>query len=576
MQRCRFNPFRLDCLIRGALICAFLFVLPPVAHAESGVRLAHSDSSRSPVTQLAAVSYTAFDGHTETLVPWQGTNVSVLVEPGPARDEAVMAKLVGALDRAWSYYRDTTGRIPADAHSLNGRDMIAEVSSTCGAGCGYLGFTGIEVATPYFETMYTNIATSDLYDQIPFYELGRNFWFWTSQLAFQPPEQDPVVTGFAVWMRFESMSAAGVEGAPFNGRSFSTFQAEVADLASEYESDPSLTFADTLAQAKSPGLYGGTDFWASLMMQLAARHGGQQFIERFWQAVDELPAATSTAGSVANWEAAASSAACAELADVFYLRWGFPRPDGTVSARESADAVAEPAGRCGSTSTTIMLLPTSATRTVGAAHTLTTTMTSGGEPVSGAPVVFTIAGANRATFARATDADGAAVLSYTGQAPGDDLITACLDENQDGGCAASEPTATATATWRQPVVITDCFRPPCGRVPQFRLSGPKRQRFRGSVKLRARCDIDCVVSGGARVVVSKARRRYHSKHLTRRLVGRHRESITLRFSRRARHAIRLRLRRGQRLRLLVTLRARSSAAGGSRRSSQTLVMALTL
>ena len=47
------------------------------------------------------------------------------------------------------------------------------------------------------------------------YELGRNFWFWSPQLQFHSPEHDVAVTGFAVWMRFRSMAAAGVRGAPF-------------------------------------------------------------------------------------------------------------------------------------------------------------------------------------------------------------------------------------------------------------------------------------------------------------------------------------------------------------------------
>ena len=99
--------------------------------------------------------------------------------------------------------------------------------------------------------MYQEIARHDLYSQIPFYELGRSFWFWSPQLQFQAPDQDPVVTGFAVWMRFRSMEAAHVKGAPFKGVTpFPEFASQVEALAGQYEADPSLTFADTLALAK--------------------------------------------------------------------------------------------------------------------------------------------------------------------------------------------------------------------------------------------------------------------------------------------------------------------------------------
>src|SRR5207247_594915 len=146
--------------------------------------------------RLAAITYQAFDGHTETLIPWQGHKIVVLVEEGVHRRPLVMQKLVGALDAAFTYYANTTGQLPTADHTLNGRDEIAEVTKTCGAGCGFLGATGIEIQTQYFEDLYNQAAGSNLFVQVPFYELGRNFWFWSPQLKFHAPDQDPVVTGF--------------------------------------------------------------------------------------------------------------------------------------------------------------------------------------------------------------------------------------------------------------------------------------------------------------------------------------------------------------------------------------------
>jgi serralysin len=333
--------------IAGPLATLALLAVP---HSALSATRAHhrlaSAAAAGMVEQLLPVLYTAFDGHTETLTPWQGRYVSVLVEPGGSRDPKVMRKLVSALDRAWEYYAETVGRLPATVHSLNGRVEIAEVSSTCGAGCGYIGATGIEIQTTYFESMYQQIAQNNLYDHIPFYEMGRNFWFWSPQLQFQAPDSDPVVTGFAVWMRFRSMAAARIQGAPFNGTPFATFASQVAALSGQYEADPSLTFDDTLAQDKSPGLYQGTDFWASLMMQLARLHGEQTFVARFWQHAEALPLASSTTDAVTNWVQEASYAACTDLSSVFYVRWGFPRPDASVTSRPPAGAVPEPTGDC--------------------------------------------------------------------------------------------------------------------------------------------------------------------------------------------------------------------------------------
>ena len=40
------------------------------------------------------------------------------------------------------------------------------MSATCGAGCTYLGATGTEILTSYFETMYDEIATKILQESV--------------------------------------------------------------------------------------------------------------------------------------------------------------------------------------------------------------------------------------------------------------------------------------------------------------------------------------------------------------------------------------------------------------------------
>ena len=235
------------------------------------------------VTRLSPILYTAIDGHTETLTPWQGPKVAVLVEPGVTRSAAVMTKMVCALNRAYTYYQNTVGRSPAPAKTLNGRDTVAEVTTTCGAGCTDIGATGTELQTTTFENFYNEIACCNQY-VIHLYEFGRSFWFWSSQLQLPSPCTDPVVTGFAVWMRFRSMSAAGVTGAPFpgpGGTPFSTFKAQVQGLEGTYDNNTSDSFAGTLCADQSPGMYSGTDFWASIMMKLASLYGGQKFTRLF-------------------------------------------------------------------------------------------------------------------------------------------------------------------------------------------------------------------------------------------------------------------------------------------------------
>ena len=229
-------------------------------------------------------------GTPRRLIPWQGRHVSVLVEPGVTRDPEVMTKLVQALDRAWSYYATTTGRLPATAHSSErprrGRRGDEHLR------CWLHVHRGDRDRDPHllFRVDVQQIAENNLYDQIPFYELGRSFWFWSPQLQFHAPDQDPVVTGL------RGLDALSLDGS--GTRPGSAVQRHpVCDLRLAGRRArrpvrsrcPSLTFAGTLAIDKSPGLYGGTDFWASLMMQLAHRHGGQTFVKRFWQHAERTP-----------------------------------------------------------------------------------------------------------------------------------------------------------------------------------------------------------------------------------------------------------------------------------------------
>ena len=348
-------------VVRIATMLSALTVATLSAVAPAGAANRGSDDTRkvraisSPATlpawlhKLPPRQYTTFDGaHTFSLTPWQGRHVAVMVPD--TRSTPVMIKIVQALDSAWSYYRSTTGRAPSPYRTINGRIPIAVVpdGETCGAGCSWLGATGTEIERTYFDVLYDAVRQHGQYDQVLFYEMGRNFWFYGNQLTASDNSNygDAVTTGFAVLMRFRSMAAAGVPGAPFNGTPFPTFQANVANLIKVYEADPSKTFAATLGSDASPGDYGGTDFFASIMMRLAARHGGQGFLSRFWHGALAEPVAGSTTSAVTNLVAAASKAACVDLSSVFYDRWGFPRPNGTITPRPPANTVPEPVGRC--------------------------------------------------------------------------------------------------------------------------------------------------------------------------------------------------------------------------------------
>jgi putative nucleotidyltransferase with HDIG domain len=102
----------------------------------------------------------------------------------------------------------------------------------------------------------------------------------------------------------------------------------------------------------------------------------------------------------------------------------------------------------------IAVSPPSATLDVGKDHTVTATATSGGQPVEGVTVLFSVAGSVSAAGSCATDASGNCSFAYSGpDVPGTDTVTACADANNNASADAGEPCQTASVTWTQPVVV---------------------------------------------------------------------------------------------------------------------------
>lgn len=220
---------------------------------------------------------------------------------------------------------------------------MAEVDETCGAACGYLGATGIELTSGCFTDLYGGWQKGKTIDQAPPYEFGRNFWFYSPQLAYQKPVSDrSVVTGYAVFMRMVALEAAKATLGPFRDISGAEFRALMESLVDLYEADQSLNWENTLrvdvAPENSLGL-NGTDLFASFCLRLMRDHGGRDFVRRLWTAVGKLPAAASTGEAVDHFVIAASAAARKDLSAQFADRWRWPvSPEGREAAVAAAAA----------------------------------------------------------------------------------------------------------------------------------------------------------------------------------------------------------------------------------------------
>jgi hypothetical protein len=103
----------------------------------------------------------------------------------------------------------------------------------------------------------------------------------------------------------------------------------------------------------------------------------------------------------------------------------------------------------------LSLAPPTAENPVGTPHTVTATLTQGGNPISGGTILFSVSGANSGSGSDTTDSNGEATFTYTGTNAGGDTITACYDKNTNNGCDSTEATATASKTWTQ-VTTTPC------------------------------------------------------------------------------------------------------------------------
>jgi hypothetical protein len=155
-------------------------------------------------------SYTSFENATLTLRVFEGQEIALLVpstEEFTSNELTLIWKLVQSLDRMKILFNYITGRLPGNAKLVNNKPTIAVVPSTCGYGCGYLGFTGIEWNSGFWSDVRSSFYDSEGFfnnelflNSAMSYEFGRNYWFYNTKIEFDG--QGTVATGYAVFMRF--------------------------------------------------------------------------------------------------------------------------------------------------------------------------------------------------------------------------------------------------------------------------------------------------------------------------------------------------------------------------------------
>lgn len=274
-------------------------------------------------------------------IAWVGSKVALLTRPRgkkDALDPRVIERIVGTLDRAAAFYASVTGREPTPEFEIDGRITIAEVDEIGGAAWGQLGATGIEIRPELFEILYAGVRDRDEYDQPLFYELGRNYWMFDRTLDIHPGS---VATGYAVFMRFLSMEAAGAKGAPYRGWPFGEFRATVDSMLDAFARATTPSWETLLAEppvavqtferaGREPLSLSTADLLSALFSRLASENG-ESFM-RGWCAASasvprmdehELKSPARGLAICANFMQAASIAAGRDLRDRF-REWRWP------------------------------------------------------------------------------------------------------------------------------------------------------------------------------------------------------------------------------------------------------------
>lgn len=266
------------------------------------------------------------------LLPWAGSNIVFLTTNG-TYDRLLMTHWVRRLDQAWALYGGLTGRYPRRFKELDERVTIAAVPGfefTCGAGCGYVGSSGIELAMFYRWNYPALQKDTNAIPHYVFYEMGRNvFTFGNRHSAF--------TTGFAVFMRYVCMDTLGCTDTDLRTRR-TIEEIEPLIRAGSMPFLKTFTNADGLSE-KEPRVKDNAGrpinpsdqpvTYASAMLRLRGEHGGNEWVRRFFHALAECPSATEKGrdGALAqswNWFVAASVAARKDLAPVFIDDWRLP------------------------------------------------------------------------------------------------------------------------------------------------------------------------------------------------------------------------------------------------------------
>jgi hypothetical protein len=292
------------------------------------------NGGKRPTGEAEPVEYTSFNGERYSLFAYEGRNVRVLADQ-PNLD---IDGLIHWIDLGYDAYFAATGQHPGDTAQSQGKTTIAR-ATTCGAGCGYLGVRGVEIAPDFFDEAVAEFARSGKPDHIFFYEFGRNFWFYGDKLEFNHARADQssrgsgdfFTNGFPIFMERAisefleiEYSGAGAGADGFESSNARWLTGYLNDTSRDYYSDfadfESSVYTDPITNIR----LGTMDFFAEVMMDVARNFGGMDFVNRLWKEVAQRRDWQNEVSALGNLIASASMAAGEDLTSRFRETYKWP------------------------------------------------------------------------------------------------------------------------------------------------------------------------------------------------------------------------------------------------------------
>jgi hypothetical protein len=306
-------------------------------------RSVYEANDAKAVQPIGNVEYLSFKSKTVERFVWPGKYIAFQTI-SKEYDPEIMGRIVHTFDKAYESYKEISGYSPSISRQYKNLLVITEMTSEevgCGAGCGYLGATGIELQSGLFNRLYNGVKLHDQYEQAPFYELGRNFWNYAKYRSVLKGEAasakwfDASTTGYAVFMRFLIMNINNIPGGPWDsgkGVAWSDFYSGMKDLIFKQRDESGHNFANTFEAGLPPysGPLSVNDFWSSLLFYFAPKGGEKMFAKSFLANLANRPPATNTASAVQNFVDAMSLTLGKSIDSDFYNTLHFGDARGLV------------------------------------------------------------------------------------------------------------------------------------------------------------------------------------------------------------------------------------------------------